>query len=178
MGANETLFTTNLAAGIGKHPIPTFENGVAHTGQRGAIGEHVHRALSLKPRGGIGKDGLVVCNVSARLRVELLARPIHPWDRHRPKHERSELFVQQCLEDVSIAIPKLFLNMPEIAEIDVTVLEPRTRRAIIAGTVNRGDALMPNGLPPGMKVRAMGLDYGRTNSGFETLENNSASAVK
>src|SRR5580698_6978185 len=149
MGANETLFTTNLAAGIGKHPVPAFDNGVAQAGQRGAIGEHVHRALSLKPRGGVGNDGLVVCNVSARLRVELLARPIHPWDRHRPAQERSELFVQQCLEDVSIAIPQLFRSMPEIQEMEITVLDPGGKSAIMAGVVNRSDALAARGVSAG-----------------------------
>lgn len=178
MGANEALTATKLAAGIGNHLVPALDNHTAPAGERGVIREQVSRALSLKPRGGVGKDELVVRNLSASLRVVLLARPIHPWDRDRPAHERNELFVQQCLEDVSIAIPKLFRNMAEISEIEVTVLHPRNKRAIMVGIVNRGDALTPNGLPAGMKLRAMGLEYGRNNSGFEAIDENSAVAVK
>jgi hypothetical protein len=132
----------------------------------------VSRALSLRPRGAIGNDGLVVQNLSARLRVQLLARPIHPWDRDRPAGERSELFVQQCLEDVSTAIPNLFCSMPEIDEMEVTVLDPRRKSAIIAGIVKRSDALASNCLSAGMRLRAMGLAYGRSNFGFERMEEN------
>ncbi len=130
----------------------------------------VSRALSVKPRGGVGNDGLVVRSLSARLRVELVARRIHPWDRHRPANERAELFVQQCLEDVSTAIPELFRKMPEIDELEVAVLDPRNRTAIIAGVVNRKDVLASNSSSPGMKLRAMGLEYRRNNSGFEPIE--------
>jgi hypothetical protein len=138
----------------------------------GGISQMVGRALSLKPRGGIGKDGLVVRNLSARLRVELLARPIHPWDRDRPADERNQLFVQQCLEDVSTAIPKLFRSMPEIQEMEITVLDPKGRGAIIAGVVNRSDAVAAHGFSAGMKRREMGLAYGRSNSGFDQMDRN------
>jgi len=113
---------------------------------------------------------MVVQNLSARLRVQLVARRIHPWDRDRPASERSELFVQQCLEDVSDAIPRLFRSMPELEELEVTVLDPRGRRAIISGIVNRNDALASNGVSAGMKLRSMGLLFGRTNSGFERMD--------
>jgi hypothetical protein len=143
---------------------------IAQETEGGVISQMVGRALSLKPRGGIGKDGLVVRNLSARLRVELLARPIHPWDRDRPADERNELFVQQCLDDVSTAIPNLFRTMPEIQEMEITVLDPKCKSAIIAGVVNRSDALAATGFSAGMKLREMGLAYGRSNSGFERME--------
>ena len=142
----------------------------AEGGEGGVIRQTVSRALSLKPRGGIGNDGLVVRSLSARLRVELLARRIHPWDRDRPANERAELFVQQCLEDVSTAIPELFRAMPEIDDLEVAVLDPRDRTVLIAGVVNRKDVLASKALSPGMKLRAMGLVYRRDNSGFEPIE--------
>jgi hypothetical protein len=138
----------------------------------GAISLLVGAALSLKPRGGIGKDGLVVRSLSARLRVQLLARPIHPWDRDRAADERSELFVQQCLEDVSTAIPQLFRSLPEIQEMEITVLDPKGKSAIMAGVVNRDDALTANGVSAGMKLRDMGMIYGRSNAGFEQMDEN------
>jgi hypothetical protein len=154
------------------NPVPAFEIQPAPAADGGAISQIVSRALSLRPRGAIGNDGLVVRNLSARLRVQLLARPIHPWDRDRPANERNELFVQQCLEDVSTALPKLFRSMPEIDEMEITVLDPRDKNAIIAGVVTRSDALASNCLPAGMKLRAMGLAYGRNNSGFERIKEN------
>jgi len=143
----------------------------------GAIGNIVGRALSLRPRGAIGNDELVVKSLSARLRVHLLARPTHPWDCDLPANERNELFVQQCLEDVSTAIPKLFRSMPEIDEMDIIVMEPRGRRAIISGVVKRSDALASSRLSAGMKLKALGLEYGRSNSGFERLEEDAVLAL-
>ncbi len=157
---------------MGTDLVPAFESETAPGAGARPISQMVSRALSLRPRGAIGNDGMVVRNLSARLRVQLLARAIHPWDRDRPSCERSELFVQQCLEDVSAAIPKLFRSMPEIEEMEVTVLDPRSKNPIIAGVVNRSDALTSNCLSVGMKLKAMGLAYGRSNSGFERLDEN------
>ena len=62
--------------------------------------------------------------------------------------------------------------MAEIEEMEVTVLDPRSKNPIIAGVVNRSDALASNCLSVGMKLKAMGLAYGRSNSGFERLDEN------
>jgi hypothetical protein len=149
-----------------------FENEPTRGVAGGVISQMVSRSLSVKRRGAIGHDGMVVRNLSARLRVQLLARRNHPWDRDRPANERTELFVQQCLEDVSTAIPNLFRSMPEIDEMEILVLDPRGKTVIISGIVKRSDALTPNFLSPGMKLRAMGLIYGRSNSGFEHMDDN------
>src|ERR1700688_1678473 len=108
MMRTNTRSAAGFEPGNGANPVPAFETQPAPAAEAGAISQMVSRALSLRPRGAIGNDGLVVRNLSARLRVQLLARPIHPWDRDRPANERNELFVQQCLEDVSTALPKLF----------------------------------------------------------------------
>jgi hypothetical protein len=173
MRANSARSAKRFAAEIDGHPLSSVESQPANGVEGGAIGQLVSRALSLRPRGAIGNDGLVVRNLSARLRVQLLARPIHPWDRHLPANERSELFVQQCLEDVSIAIPKLFHSMPEVDEMELTVLDPRSKSAIISGIVKRGDTLDADRCASaGMKLRAMGLIYGRNNFGFEGMNDN------
>jgi hypothetical protein len=162
-------FEPEIGAGFG----PAFESEAVPGAQGGPIGQIVGRALSVRPRGGVGKDGLVVQSLSARLRVQLLARHVHPWDRDLPAEERSELFVQQCLEDVGTAIPNLFRSMPEIEEMEITVLDPKSKSAIIAGIVKRSDALTSDHFSSaGMKLRAMGLFYGRTNSGFERMNEN------
>jgi hypothetical protein len=173
MRTNKARFASRLESEISTNTIPAFEGRQAAGAEGGAIGQLVGRAISLRPRGGAGKDGLVVQSLSARLRVELLARPVHPWDRDLPADERSELFVQQCLEDVSTAIPKLFQSMPEVEELEVTVLDPKSKSAIIAGIVKRNDAMTSNHFSSaGMKLRAMGLAYGRSNSGFERMVEN------
>jgi hypothetical protein len=162
-------FEPEIEAGFG----PASDSQTAPGAQGGPIGQIIGRALSLSPRGGVGNDGLVVQSLSALLRVQLLARPVHPWDRDLPAEERSESFVQQCLEDVGTAIPKLFRSMPEIEEMEITVLDPKNKKAIIAGIVKRSDALTSiHFSSPGMKLRAMGLSYGRTNSGFERMNEN------
>ena len=171
---------TNTARATSKLEPKTQEcSASSHAGEiepgaaGGAIGQIVGSALSLKRRGGIGRDGLVVRSLSARLRVQLLARSIHPWDRDRPADERGELFVQQCLEDVSIAIPQLFRSMPEIQEMEITILDPKGKSAIMAGVVKRGDALAAKGISAGMMLREMGMIYGRSNAGFEQMEEKS-----
>jgi hypothetical protein len=173
MRTSNAQSASSFEPGIGAEFGPAFESQPAPGAQGGPIGQMVGRALSLRPRGGVGKDGLIVQSLSARLHVQLLARPIHPWDRDLPAEQRSELFVQQCLEDVSTAIPKLFRSMPEIEEMEITVLDPKTKSAIIAGIVKRSEALASNHFSSaGMKLKAMGLSYRRTNIGFERMDVN------
>src|ERR1700722_9394674 len=172
MRANTARATNRLESETGKGLANGPAGEIKPEAAGGAISQIVGAALSLKPRGGIGRDGLVVRSLSARLRVQLLARSIHPWDRDRPADERSELFVQQCLEDVTTAIPQLFRSMPEIQEMEITVLDPKGKSAIMAGVVNRSDALAAKGVSVGMKLREMGLVYGRSNAGFEQMEEN------
>jgi hypothetical protein len=170
MRTNNARSAARLEPEIQANLGPALKSEPSLGADGGAISQLVSRALSLKPRGAIGNDGLVVQNLSARLRVRLIARRIHPWDRDRPANERSELFVQQCLEDVSNAIPKLFRSMAEVDEMEVIVLDPRGKRAVISGVVKRSDALSSNCFSAGMKLRAMGLAFGRSNSGFERMD--------
>jgi hypothetical protein len=170
MRTNTAHATNRLEVETGKGPSAGHAGEIKPEATGGAISQMVGGALSLKPRGGIGKDGLIVRSLSARLCFQLITRRIHPWDRHRPADERSELFVQQCLEDVSVAIPQLFRSMPEIQEMEITVLDPGGKSAIMAGIVKRNDALAATGVSAGMKLRDMGMIYGRSNAGFEQME--------
>jgi len=173
MRTNNARSATRVEPETGTNAVPVFRTQRTPRAEGGPISQLVSRALTLRSRGAIGNDGLVVQNLTARLRVQLLARPIHPWDRDRPANERNELFVQQCLEDVSTAIPKLFRSMPEIDEMEITVLDPKDKGVIISGVVKRSDALTHDKyLSAGMNLRAMGLAYGRSNSGFERMDEN------
>lgn len=170
MRTNNARTATRLEPERDASQVPAMEREPGLGAEGGAISQIVSRALSLKPRGAVGNDGLIVRNLSARLRVHLIARPIHPWDRDRPANERNELFVQQCLEDVSIAIPKLFRSMPELDELEAIVLDPKGKKTVISGVVKRADALSSSGFSAGMKLRSMGLVFARSNSGFERLD--------
>jgi len=170
MRTNSVRNAVKIESGMDAGTSPAFEREPGLGAEGGAISQIVSRALSLKPRGAVGNDGMIVKNLSAKLRVHLVARPIHPWDRDRPKNERIDLFVQQCLEDVSNAIPKLFRSMPELDELEAIVLDPRGKKTVISGVVKRADALSSCGFSAGMKLRSMGLAFARSNSGFERLD--------
>jgi hypothetical protein len=119
----------------------------------------VRKALALTPRGFVSRDVLLLCDFSARLRVEWRTRDVHPWDESLPVGRRSELFRDQAFSDTDAAIVRLFRFLPDIDEIEVQVLAPRLpNRTILAGTVTRRDADAARSLvSPGMRLRLMGI---------------------
>jgi hypothetical protein len=119
----------------------------------------VRKALALTPRGFVRHDVLVLCDFSAQLRVEWRTRDIHPWDGTLPADRRCELFRDQAFHDTDAAIARLFRILPDLDTIEVRVVEPRPpNRAILAGTVARGDADAARSLAsPGMRLRLMGV---------------------
>jgi hypothetical protein len=133
------------------------------------IERSVTRALSLKPRGAVAHDVLTMSKLSGQIQVEWVARDIHPWDRDQPEEEKSQLFLQQCLGDVDVAIARLFYALPEIDAIEIRVMHPMTKSKLIEGTVNRATLLSSSGAPIAVKLSAMGLHFRRSNGGFEPL---------
>ena len=59
-----------------KNSDPTFASQQQFDPEGGPISQLVSRSLSVRRRGAVGNDGLVVRSLSARLRVQLLARPM------------------------------------------------------------------------------------------------------
>jgi hypothetical protein len=133
------------------------------------IKHRVNRALVLRPRGGVAKDILLLKQLFVHLRVEWFARDVHPWDRDLPQGRQSELFTQQCLEDVDAAIPRLFKELPEIDEIEIRVLDRESNAQIITGVINRENARVSAGLSLGMRLNALGVNYRRSNFRLEPI---------
>jgi hypothetical protein len=131
---------------------------LAHV-RAGALRRQVRNALALAPRGFVQRDVLVLCELSARLRVEWRTRDIHPWDGRLPTDRRSELFRDQAFRDTDEAIARLFQAIPDVDAIDVRVLEPEpSGRTILDGTVARRDVCAARSVAsPGMRLRLMGI---------------------
>src|SRR5260370_12221934 len=72
----------------------------------------VERALSLNQRGEVRADGLQLTATKLTLRIDWLAREIHPWDRALPAAQAQRLPTQQCLDHSHPAITTLFAATP------------------------------------------------------------------
>jgi hypothetical protein len=120
----------------------------------------VRRALALRPRGAIPNDVLILNNLilSGRcLKLEWLARDIHPWNRDLPLIEQAELFSEQALQDTDVALIRLFQGLAEIEQIEFQVLKPDGFGDIIlAGVVDRERVLAPE-LLLSLRMRLLNL---------------------
>ena len=120
----------------------------------------IEHALALTDRGEVRTDGLRLNRICNRLEIESRARDIHPWDRDLPLERRARVFVEQSLADTEAAISRLFVSLPQVDVIDLTVLEPASKATMIAGTVHRSD--LENNrrlLSVKMRLRELGLRY-------------------
>jgi hypothetical protein len=91
-----------------------------------SIQQIVRRALTLRPRGGIPNDVLVLNRLVLSghcLELEWRARDIHPWDHDLPPARQAELFSKQALEDTDLALIRLFHSLSEIEQIEFQVLK-------------------------------------------------------
>jgi hypothetical protein len=130
----------------------------------------VERALALNERGEVRSDGLQLVAAKTTLRIEWLARAIHPWDRDLPEGRAEPLFSQQCLDDASAAISRLFAEIPILEAIEVSVRRDVSHLPILSGTVHR-DSLRSCHYPPvGMRLRAIGLTFRMNNLCLEEIE--------
>jgi hypothetical protein len=94
---------------------------------------------------------------------------VHPWDKDLPESQLTELFVEQCLDDTSAAIERLFCDLPEVESIDFRVIDPQSSAPILYGSVARREAEAVGGVSPGMKLKKLGTTYRIRNRRFEPL---------
>ena len=132
-----------------------FENGDA--ARRRVFAARVERALSMAPRGGVRKDVLRLEAVSTTMHLTWTARAVHPWDRDLPAHEQDAALVEQCLQDVDVAMARLFAKFPAVDRLDITVRHPISRAPILAGTADRTDFADVQRLSTPMRLRMVGL---------------------
>jgi hypothetical protein len=131
----------------------------------------VERALALNQRGEARSDGLEMTSAKTTLRIDWLAREIHPWDRDLPTETAERLFSQQCLDDASAAITRLFAEIPVLDSIELCVRREISGPTILSGTVYRYDSLRANDYAStGMRLRAIGLSFRMSNLCLEEVE--------
>ena len=127
--------------------------------RRDVLADHVQRAMAVPRRGGVAHDALQIHALSARIQVEWMARPVHPWDLDLSTEEQSELFAEQCLQDVDQAVARLFEQLNAVDELDVCVLHPESSARILGGVVRRTDFLAAKRLSRQMRLKMAGLAY-------------------
>jgi hypothetical protein len=104
---------------------------------RGRLERRALKALALHSCGEARPDGLSLGHLGCYLKIDWVARHIHPWCRpaELPLQKAAQMFAEQCLEDADSALARLFRNIPEAGKIEFRVLHPDTGSVIIAGAV-------------------------------------------
>ena len=130
---------------------------------RRGIRSLVNRSLTLRPRGGVVNDRLVLHKLSGQLQLEWHARPIHPWDRDLPPCRQVEAYFEQAVADTDFAIRRMFQRLPEIDVIEIRVLDTQDpTKIMLAGVVTREDALAADlSYSPKMRLKMMGIQYAK-----------------
>jgi hypothetical protein len=129
----------------------------------------VLRALALNRVGKSGTDELSLSHLSNHLEVQWRAREVHPWDRDLPPARVAQLFVEQCLDDTSAALERLFSALPEIDIIEFKVTHPASRASIVSGSVMRLEIQNAKACSSGMRLKQLGVTYRLHDWQFEPL---------
>src|SRR5262249_47284376 len=119
----------------------------------------IERALALYQRGEARSDGLQLTSATTTLRIEWVARSVHPWDRDLPVDKSERLFTHQCLDDTHAALARLFADIPVLDTIEVRVSRNVLHPPILLGTVERESFRSNDYSSIAMKLRAMGLSF-------------------
>jgi hypothetical protein len=98
---------------------------------------------------------LDIDHLAVALRVVRLARDVHSCNDDLPERRKSELFAQQCLEDVDAAISHLFQELSEIDTLEIRVLERESKTQIITGIVHRSDLVVRVDSSLGIKLKTI-----------------------
>ena len=130
---------------------------------RRGIRSLVNRSLALRPRGGVVNDRLVLHKLSGQLQLEWHARAVHPWDRDLPPCRQVEAYFEQAVADTDLAIRRIFQRLPEIAVIEIRVLDTQDpTKIVLAGVVTREDALDADlSYSAKMRLKMMGIQYAK-----------------
>ncbi len=168
-----TIYMTRAICSLIKMTRSAFQVGWRPASSKSARSEDIKRrvahALALTPRGAVPHDALVIKHLAVGLQIEWFARDTHPWDRDLPDSRRAELFAQQCLEDVDAAIPRLFDRLPEVDVLEIGVLERSSQNRIIGGVVHRSNLAEHTDSSLGMRLKAIGVNYRRTDLRLEPM---------
>lgn len=130
----------------------------------------VQSALALQSAGEARSDGLVLQRMQARLELEWQARDIHPWDRSAPSGRHNSLFVKQCLADAAAVLARLFERLPHVESIEVRIVHPHSKSAIMEGLVRRSSLSMKRPLSDRMWLGYLGLRFYLSGDRFLPLD--------
>lgn len=98
----------------------------------------IDKALALN-RYEVRPDGLWLTGTSFRLAISWRARRIHPWDSDLTADRKALLLVEQTFSDTLAALERLFVALPEVDVIDLSVLEVDSRKhgTLLSGSIAR-----------------------------------------
>jgi hypothetical protein len=146
-----------------------FGWGSTYSYRRDAFTSAVRQALKATPRGGVSRDVLEVYSASLTMSVTWTARPVHLWDRDLPLEQQDATFADQCLQDVDVAIARLFSQFPLVEQLDITVRHPTSQASILSGTAHRADFLAVQRLSIPMRLKMLGIAYELGRGGLRPL---------
>jgi hypothetical protein len=136
---------------------------------RRRLRRRVMAALALNQRGEARADGLSLNRFEQWLEIEWRARDVHPWDRDLSAARIARLFAEQCLDDTSATLDRLFSKIPEIDVLKFKVMHPNSGAPILSGSISRSEARTVKASSPGMKLKQLGVTYNLYNWQFEPL---------
>jgi len=157
-----------------KGMLAAVANRISNLYQTHAFGRKIERALALHRRGEVRSDGLQLIFAETTLRLEWLARSVHPWDSDLPADRAERAFTQQCLADTGAALTRLFAEIPVLDAIEVRVRRSPSQPPLLAGTVQRKCFESGDYSSVGMRLRAIGVTFRMNNLCLEELENHSS----
>jgi len=86
----------------------TLHNLIAKLLNEDGLAVRVRHAIESRRHGEAKGGGLKLAALSTVLRVEWMAREIHPWEQNSWQDQKDRLFTEQCLEDTLAVIERLF----------------------------------------------------------------------
>jgi hypothetical protein len=140
-----------------------------HRSRTNSLRKRVSRALALHRRGEVRADGLELRNMQTTMRVEWIARDVHPWDRQIGRRLKERLFARQCIEDVDAAITRLFEQLPEVDVLEVRVFRDGGGLLLFHGRVERTEAATASHSSSLMKLKSLGIKFQVSNWRLEPL---------
>jgi hypothetical protein len=130
----------------------------------------VRRAIESRRRGEARSGGLKLAALSTLLRVEWLAREIHPWEQNSRQDHKDRLFTEQCLEDTLAVVERLFKEMPDLRTLEIGVRREASAAPLLAGVVKRAQLEQAGNRAPGMKLKMIGIQFHIFNWKLEPLD--------
>ena len=135
----------------------TLHNLIAKLLNEDGLAVRVRHAIESRRHGEAKGGGLKLAALSTVLRVEWMAREIHPWEQNSWQDQKDRLFTEQCLEDTLAVIERLFKEMPDLSALEIGVRRGASEAPLLAGVVRREQLEQAGNRAPGMKLKMLGI---------------------